>query len=59
MPNNRIYLDDYGENDCQKSLFEDQEPVHTVILESFWIDKTEVSNAMYRLCVEAGECDDL
>jgi len=29
---------------------------HTVTLSSFWIDQTEVTNAQYRECVEAGEC---
>jgi formylglycine-generating enzyme required for sulfatase activity len=31
-------------------------PAHLVILSAFWIDQTEVSNAMYARCVEAGEC---
>ena len=29
---------------------------HTVELDSFWIDQTEVTNAHYRRCVEAGAC---
>jgi len=29
---------------------------HTVFLDAFWIDQTEVTNAMYRLCVAAKEC---
>jgi formylglycine-generating enzyme required for sulfatase activity len=36
----------------------DEEPVHTVHLDAFWIDRTEVSNAQYRQCVEAGDCDE-
>jgi formylglycine-generating enzyme required for sulfatase activity len=28
----------------------------TVFLDSFWIDKTEVTNAMYARCVDAGGC---
>jgi formylglycine-generating enzyme required for sulfatase activity len=31
-------------------------PVHTVWLEAFWIDRTEVTNGMYALCVQAGKC---
>ena len=31
-------------------------PVHGVSLPAFWIDQTEVSNAMYAECVEAGAC---
>jgi serine/threonine-protein kinase len=34
----------------------DEQPVHAVTLDSFWIDRTEVTNAMYRLCVQAGAC---
>ncbi len=35
----------------------DEKPVHTVHLDAFWIDKTEVTNAMYAKCVRAGKCD--
>ncbi len=31
-------------------------PAHVVYLSAFWIDQTEVSNAMFALCVEAGKC---
>ena len=35
----------------------DEQPVHTVSLDGFWIDRTEVTNAQYALCVEDGQCD--
>lgn len=44
------------------SLLEDQQadndeiPLHKVSLDAFWIDKTEVTNSMYVLCIEAGSC---
>lgn len=34
----------------------DEIPEHQVILSAFWIDQVEVTNGMYSLCVEAGEC---
>jgi formylglycine-generating enzyme required for sulfatase activity len=38
---------------------DDEQPVHTVALDGFWIDRTEVTNAQYRLCVEAEGCSPL
>jgi formylglycine-generating enzyme required for sulfatase activity len=37
---------------------DDELPVHLVTLDGFWIDRTEVTNARYRQCVEAGNCDE-
>jgi serine/threonine-protein kinase len=34
-------------------------PVNTVNLNEFWIDKTEVTNGQYALCLEAGVCPPL
>ena len=34
----------------------DEMPVHTVYLDAFWIDQTEITNRMYLLCVEEGVC---
>lgn len=34
----------------------DEFPAHTVSFDTFWIDKLEVTNAMYMLCVQAGAC---
>ena len=35
----------------------DEKPAHMVQLFSFWLDRTEVTNEMYRKCVEVGMCD--
>jgi formylglycine-generating enzyme required for sulfatase activity len=35
---------------------ENEKPVHSVYLDSFWIDQTEVTNSMYLLCVKDGVC---
>ena len=34
----------------------DEIPIHEVTLDAFWIDQTEVTNAMYAMCVQAGNC---
>jgi len=34
----------------------DELPIRRITLDAFWIDKTEVTNGMYSLCVERGEC---
>src|SRR5512134_171465 len=31
-------------------------PEHDVTLDAFWMDQLEVTNAMYALCVDAGDC---
>jgi len=35
----------------------DEKPVHTVALDGFWLDRTEVTNAQYSQCVTADKCD--
>ena len=34
----------------------DEQPAHKTYLDAFWLDKTEVTNEAYRLCVEAEVC---
>jgi len=36
---------------------DDEKPVHRVYLEDYWIDRTEVTHAMYRRCVTAQWCE--
>jgi formylglycine-generating enzyme required for sulfatase activity len=52
----QICVEKLGEGNCELDWFEDEEPVHIVTLDAFWIDKTEVTNVMYRLCVAVGVC---
>jgi len=37
----------------------DEVPLRRVYLDGFWIDQTEVTNAMYEACVRAGACTPL
>jgi formylglycine-generating enzyme required for sulfatase activity len=36
---------------------ENEQPVHSVTLDAFWMGQTEVTNGMYALCVAAGACE--
>ena len=46
------------DTNCQRWYFSVEEPMHTVTLDSYWIDQTEVTNGQYSLCVEAGVCEE-
>jgi formylglycine-generating enzyme required for sulfatase activity len=35
---------------------ENEKPIHQVSMPGFWMDKVEVTNAMYALCANAGAC---
>ena len=41
---------------CERDWFELEYPQHSVSIDSYWIDSTEVTNSQYARCVEAGSC---
>ena len=42
--------------DCLLKWFEDIDPIHSIFLDTFYIDRYEVTNAQYQLCVKADVC---
>jgi formylglycine-generating enzyme required for sulfatase activity len=47
-----------GSTDSDTWADDSEKPQHTIYLDGFWIDRTEVTNAQYRRCVNAGDCDE-
>lgn len=50
------YSKELGVAVCPPSKFQDERPHHTVGLDGFWIDRTEVTNGQYEQCVHEGGC---
>jgi formylglycine-generating enzyme required for sulfatase activity len=48
------YPDEYGK--CKTPGFEAESPQHAVTLDSFWVDRTEVTSTQYALCAADGAC---
>lgn len=48
------YSNDAG--DCRRESFVNEEPPHQVYLDSFYMDIYEVTNTLYKTCVDMGAC---
>jgi serine/threonine-protein kinase len=46
----------YGDLQCEIGDYDDEEPIHSVSLDEYSIDKYEVTNADYQICVNEGVC---
>jgi formylglycine-generating enzyme required for sulfatase activity len=45
-----------GSTDADADAEDDEKPQHTVYLDAFWIDRTEVTKDQYQQCVAEGQC---
>lgn len=45
-----------GASSADPNALENETPAHRVYLDAFWLDSTEVTNAMYSRCVADGKC---
>lgn len=45
-----------GSSEDDKDAKAEEEPAHKVYTDAYWIDRTQVTNAMFRACVKIGAC---
>lgn len=49
-------LHEAAHDECPQWWFEREQPAHTVAVDAFWLDRTEVTQGQYKACVAAGAC---
>jgi len=49
-----LALCQHYQSNCDRSWFTAEQPQHRVYLDGYWIGQTEVTNAQYRIFIEAG-----
>ena len=52
----QLLREPFTKDTCQQDWFEIEEPPHSVTLDAFWMDQSEVTNHMYAMCEAAGKC---
>ena len=52
----QLLYEPFATDTCSADWYGAEGPVHTVTLDAFWMDQTEVTNGMYAQCVESGAC---
>jgi len=58
IPAGQVWIGCDESNNAGFSCMADELPLHQVYLDTFFIDKFEVTNAQYALCVLDGACDE-
>jgi serine/threonine-protein kinase len=46
----------YADTQTCQAMFNVEKPQHTVWLDAFWIDQTDITNSQYQKCVNDGSC---
>lgn len=57
IPQGEVWIGCDESNNAGFACMADELPLHQVVVDEFWIDKYEVSNAQFALCVQAGACE--
>ena len=48
----QVMFEPFGNRECDRYAYQDEEPKHVIRLDAFWIDQTEVTNVMFATFVQ-------